>query len=219
MDKMEIKAIEPLYQQAYTELKKLILTGQMMPGDKIVTAKLAEQYGISRTPLREALRHLQSESLITQEGANYRVVELNAQDFKHLCACRLVLEKETIPYIIDDIDAEGLRLIENILSKTKSSIGNENSLDILELNARFHESLIGYCSNKWLVQLLNQVRSLLLIYRANIIKNPKHNKEIYEEHLAIFESIRAKQVDKALRLIEQHVLNDQERGLKQLTQG
>lgn len=214
---MEIRTIEPLYQQAYTELKKLILTGKIQPGEKIVTTKLAEQYQISRTPLREGLRHLQSEGLVIQEGTNFRVIELDEKDFKDLCSCRLTLEKDSLKSIIPAIDEKGIKELEEILIKTRQAVKEEDSLKVLELNTAFHETLIDFCSNKWLKQLLNQVRSLLLIYRANIIKHPEFIKEIYEEHMGIFNSVRDKDMDQSLFLVEQHLRNDRRRGLQGLS--
>ena len=86
----------PLYQQAYQEIKREILTGKIKPGTKLSENVLAEQYKVSRTPLREAIRQLQIEGLLISDGVSTTVVELSVKDFEELCYCRLVLEKEVV---------------------------------------------------------------------------------------------------------------------------
>ncbi|MFC0274396.1 GntR family transcriptional regulator [Metabacillus herbersteinensis] len=210
---MEINIVQPLYQQVYREFKKLILTGQIPPGEKIVMSKLAEQYKISRTPLREALRQLQNEGLITQDHSIMKVVELNKNDFLELCHCRLVLEKEVVRLMVNEITKDALEKVYEVLMKSKQAIEDGDSFKVLELNAQFHELLIINCSNQHLVQLLDHTRSLLLIYRAKINKKPQYNLEIFQEHLKLFEAIKSRDIDQSVLEVESHLLNDQKRGL------
>jgi DNA-binding GntR family transcriptional regulator len=207
---------EPLYQQAYKELKKLIITGKLQPGEKVIMSKLADQYKISRTPLREALRQLQSEGLIIQEHSTMRIVEINKNDFLHLYQTRIVLEKEVIKSIVTIIPEEDFPSIEAVLNESRTAIEEGDPFRILELNTQFHELLMYYCPNPRMIQLLNYVRSLLLIYRANINKKAKNNLEIYEEHKEILEALKARDIEKSIQMVETHMLNDQKRGLEDL---
>lgn len=207
---------EPLYQQAYKELKRLIATGKLQPGEKVIMSKLAEQYEISRTPLREALRQLQSEGLIIQDHTTMRIVEINKNDFLDLYQTRIVLEKEVMKSIVPIIPGEDFFKIECILLESEKAIQEGDPYKILEVNTQFHETLMNYCPNARMIQLLNYVRSLLLIYRATINKKTKNNIEIYREHKEIFEAIKARDIKKSIQLIETHMLNDQNRGLEDL---
>jgi DNA-binding GntR family transcriptional regulator len=207
---------EPLYQQAYKELKKLIVTGKLQPGEKVIMSKLAEQYEISRTPLREALRQLQSEGLIIQEQSTMKIVELNKKDFLELYQTRLVLEKEVVNSIADLIPDEGFAKMEALLEESKVAMEQGDPFKILELNTQFHELLLSYCPNHRMIQLLNHVRSLLLIYRANINKKAKNNKEILKEHKEVLAALKARNKEEAVKRIENHLLNDQTRGLEDL---
>ncbi|SEN25126.1 DNA-binding transcriptional regulator, GntR family [Mesobacillus persicus] len=207
---------EPLYQQAYKELKRLIVTGKLQPGEKVIMSKLAEQYEISRTPLREALRQLQSEGLIIQDHTTMKIVEINKHDFLDLYQTRIVLEKEVIKSIVGLIPEEDFPKIESILLESEKAIQEEDPYKILEANTQFHECLMNYCPNVRMIQLLNYVRSLLLIYRANINKKAKNNMDIYHEHRSIFEAVKTRDVEKSIQCIETHMLNDQKRGLEDL---
>ncbi|MGM0903220.1 MAG: GntR family transcriptional regulator [Bacillota bacterium] len=213
---MGLNIPEPLYQQAYRELKKLIVTGKLQPGEKVIMSKLADQYEISRTPLREALRQLQSEGLIIQEHSTMRIVEINKEDFLHLYQTRIVLEKEVIKSIVTLIPEEDFPEIEAVLNESGTVIQEGDPFKILELNTQFHELLMNYCPNPRMIQLLNYVRSLLLIYRANINKKAKNNMEIYEEHKEIIEALKARDLEKSIQMVETHMLNDQKRGLEDL---
>lgn len=207
---------EPLYQQAYKELKKLIVTGKLQPGEKVIMSKLADQYKISRTPLREALRQLQSEGLIIQEHSTMRIIEINKNDFLHLYQTRIVLEKEVIKSVVTLIPEEDFPKIEVVLNESKTAIQEGDPFRILELNTQFHELLMYYCPNPRMIQLLNSVRSLLLIYRANINKKAKNNLEIYKEHKEILEALKERDIEKSIQKVETHMLNDQKRGLEDL---
>ncbi|MED1438431.1 MULTISPECIES: GntR family transcriptional regulator [Aeribacillus] len=205
---------KPLYQQAYDEIKKLILTGLIPPGAKVIASQLAEKYNISRTPLREALRQLQNEGLLIDDQTGIYVIELNRKEFEDLCECRLLLEKKLMEMIVNKISNEQLAQIEKVLAEAENSLKEDDSLKILSLNAQYHKLLMDCCPNRRLVQLLEQVRSLMLIYRANI--NKKLDPEIINEHKKIFFALKERNMEKVLELIELHLKNDRIRGMKVL---
>ncbi|PYZ96672.1 hypothetical protein CR205_13310 [Alteribacter lacisalsi] len=203
---------QPLYQQAYETIKKSILSGQLGPGSKLVTTRLAEQYQISRTPLREALRQLQVEGLLVLKQSHLEVVTLDKNDFAELSQCRLVLEREIISYIVEGIKDEQISEVEAVIEEAEKACEEQEALRLLELNSQFHRMLYEVCSNKRLVQLLDQVRSLLLIYRANTIINQHENKEILAEHKDLLEVIKKRDYEEALASVEKHLENDMKRG-------
>ncbi|WP_163970253.1 GntR family transcriptional regulator [Oceanobacillus halotolerans] len=211
---MELQQTQPLYQQVYEQMKKLILTGELQPGSKLSVTRLAEEYKISRTPLREALRQLQKEGLLRQEQNRTTVVELNKTDFEQLCSCRLILEKEVIKLAVNEITDSTLNKMEDLLNKSKAYIRDGDNLkNFLEVNTKFHELIIYSISNKHLTDLLNHVRSLLLIYRANIIHNKMDNSvAIIQEHENIFKALKLRDTAKAVKSIEHHLQQDKLRG-------
>src|SRR5699024_757602 len=185
----KLKVAQPLYQQVYERIKESILTGEYEPNEKIVVSKLEIKYKISRTPLREALRQLEIEGLLVQGYTGLHVVELNTQDFTALYQCRLLLEKEVMKLIIDTITDEELRKISNLLDESDQLLEQGEYLKLLELNTKFHDQLLESSPNKRLVDLLKQVRSFLLIYRARILRNDQYNIEINQEHRGIYEAL------------------------------
>lgn len=205
---------QPLYQQLYESLKSSILTGELKSGSKMVVTKLAKQYNISRTPMREALRQLQNEGLLVQDGPGLRVIELNIEDFIELYDCRIALEKEVMKTVTKVVNQELLMTVEKLLDKAEHALGNKEYLELLQLNTDFHDTLLKACPNKRAIQFVQQVRSLLLIYRAKILHNHEFNKEIINEHRQILESLKKGGIQDVIKQFENHLKNDVERGKK-----
>lgn len=209
---MQFELAQPLYKQAYDRIKHLILTGELTPGSKVIVSKLAKEYQVSRTPLREALRQLQKEGLLIQNHLGTRVVSINLTDYEELYFCRLLLEKQVMSMVVAEISDESLEKAADILVQARNALKNENYLDILTLNTQFHEVFYHTCSNRRLVQMLENIRSLLLIYRANALKYLDYNREVTEEHGKILEAVQERDVNKAIEAVGTHVTNDMNRG-------
>lgn len=204
---------QPLYQQVYEGIKRSILKGDFQPGEKVVAAKLAEKYKISRTPLREALRQLEIEGLLVQGRLGLHVVKLDSEDFQELYECRLILETEIIKMAVDKITDKQLGEMNDLLNKADQVLEKRGYLQLLELNTIFHEKIFEASPNKRIVNLVQQVRTFLLIYRANILRDYQRNYDINWEHRKIYEALVERNRSKAVKTIEMHIKNDLIRGL------
>ncbi|MFB5662321.1 GntR family transcriptional regulator [Alteribacillus sp. HJP-4] len=202
----------PLYQQAYIQVKRSILNGSLEPGSKIVVGQLAEEYEVSRTPLREALRQLQNDGLIKfQTNGTISIIDLDEKDFIELCFCRRILEKEIIQEAIRCITNDTLEEIKVILDQSEEAVNTEDDLEVLRLNTEFHEKIILSCENKRLIELLERTRAFLLIYRAKIVKETDQSKTV-KEHRQIYNYLCKRDEEAAVKAIEHHLDNDLERG-------
>lgn len=205
---------QPLYQQIYENIKQSILTGKLKPGEKVVVTKLAEEFSISRTPLREALRQLEIEGLLVNEEGGLHVIKLDAQDFKELYQCRLMLEKEIMKMIVETISDKQLDEIRKLLEQADKALEEQDYLRLLEFNTKFHEKLLESSPNKRAVDLVQHVRNFLLVYRAKMLRNDQFNTRINKEHKEIFEALTERDKDKVVKTIEAHLKNDEQRGLE-----
>lgn len=203
---------QPLYQQIYDIIKRSILAGELKPGEKVNVSQLAEKYNISRTPLREALRQPQIEGLLVQDHLGLSVVKLEESDFNDLYECRLMLEPTITRLILKTITDKELEEIKIILLDAERAFEEGNHLQLLELNAQFHDRLLEASPNKRALHLLQQVRSFLLLYRANILKNNEHNREILKEHRQILNALIARDEESVIQNVKVHLRNDLERG-------
>lgn len=205
-----LKQSLPLYQQAYEEIKKSILSGKYRPGTTIPVSQLAEEFQISRTPLKEALRQLQNEGLLELNPMGPKVIQLSRQDRQDLCYCRLILEKEMISLVIDVISEEELDEVESILQKARECTLEEDHInELLEYNSKFHEILMKACPNKMLIQLLEHTRNKLVLYRAIAIIDNKEQLQVIDDHYEIFTALKKRDKQKAIEAVEKHLLNDQ----------
>jgi DNA-binding GntR family transcriptional regulator len=209
-----LQITQPLYQQVYEIVKRAILEGELKPGSKVVVTQLADKYNISRTPLREALRQLQIEGLLVQNHSVLFVMNLDLQDFKELYECRLMLEREIMKLVTKTITDEQLEEVEELLQIAEEALKEGNHLQLLELNAQFHDKLLETSSNNRAVQLLQQVRSFLLIYRSNILRDSTIKKEILQEHRQILQALKERNEEAVSKRVEEHLLNDKIRGTK-----
>ncbi|MCM3530839.1 GntR family transcriptional regulator [Cytobacillus oceanisediminis] len=211
-----LKFTQPLYQQIYDIIKKSILSGQLKPGEKVNVSHLAEKYNISRTPLREALRQLQIEGLLVQDQLGLSIVKLDETDFKDLYETRIMLEPQIMGLVLKAITEEQLNCIEEILERAEDAFLEGNHLLLLEWNAKFHDRLLDASPNRRAVHLLKQVRSFLLLYRANILKNNEHNREILKEHSQILHALKARDEIAVYQSAANHLRNDMERGMNMI---
>ncbi|RSL34037.1 GntR family transcriptional regulator [Salibacterium salarium] len=204
----------PLYKQVYEEIKTSILRGDFKQGDKISVNKLAEEFEISRTPLRESLRQLQKEGLLEQDQSGTKIAQITETDFNELCTCRLILERELIKEVTLIIEEEQINEAEKMIELAKNSLNKDLQMEILEYNSKFHKILINACNNNRLKDLLDQVRAKLLLYRANVVYKLEQTAEILEEHSTILKAIKERNVEKAVIAVDTHLSNDQVRGQK-----
>lgn len=210
----EIVKSQPIYKQVYQNIKQAILTGKLKPGARVDITELASQFNISRTPLREALRQLETEGLLHQDYSGTSVVQLNKEDLQELCYCRLILEKQMIQLVIERISDEQLEDIQKLIDEAQIEYQKGNLMTTLENNTKFHESIILACPNKRLVQFLNYVRSLTLLYRAEVLKDDENVREMLEEHQAILNALKARDTSKAIKAVHEHLEHDQMRAIK-----
>lgn len=209
---MMLKQSIPLYQQAYEEIKRSILSGKFKPGSTILVSQLAEEFQVSRTPLKEALRQLQNEGLLVLNPLGPKVIELDRQDIEELCDCRLLLEKELIRLVTDAITNEELQRLEEALKQAEVCVQTGESIEVfLKYNSLFHEIIMHACPNKMLVQLLESTRDKLLLYRAIAIQSKNDQLEVIAEHYEIFTALQKRDPKKAVEAVEKHLQTDQTR--------
>ncbi len=207
-----IKKTTPLYHKAYEEIKAAILTGRISPGSKISESTFADQLKISRTPLRDALRQLKKDGLLTTENGVTKVMELNQQDYEDLYDCRIQLEKRAVELTINRMTENQIKAISLSIKNAEQALFQGDYMKTLTYNTQFHKELTSPCPNRRLLRLLDQIRSLLLLYRANSLQFSEHNIEIFSEHRMILEAVKRRDAAKAVEAIEAHLLGDLARG-------
>jgi DNA-binding GntR family transcriptional regulator len=198
---------KPVRQLVYETLRQAICDGGFAPGTRLVEEELAEQLKVSRTPIREALRRLESEGLITHthcKGAT--VLGFSRDDVIELYSIREALEALAIHYTIQHITRDEINQLKAIVDKMRANLGSKDVSAHFEWNQKFNDLLIETCKMPRLTRLINTYREHLHHFRyAAMGKHEGRMVEAFREHEQILHAIMVKDSVKAESLVRQHL--------------
>jgi DNA-binding GntR family transcriptional regulator len=194
----------------YQALRAAILAGELQSGERLVETQLAEWLQVSRTPLREALRQLQQDGLVTADvNGGLRVVTLTATEAMELYDCRLALEGLAAAGAASHATAEQLQQIESYVLKAEQAGQTPETPsyhELLELDYHFHRLIAESSGNRRLVSLLDNVFNAMALLRIQTLKQNPKVLEIQREHREIYEAIVTGDPDVAREAISRHLL-------------
>ena len=204
----------PLRDVVFNTLRNAILTGELSPGERLMEIKLADKLGVSRTPIREAIRKLELEGLVVntpRKGAE--VANISAEDLRDVLEVRRSLEVLAISLACDKMTDETLELLYENIDAFKHSIDAKATSDIASVDVTFHDIIYKATGNNRLIQILNNISEQMYRYRFEYIKNKESWNRLVEEHLNIYEAIKNRDKDLAVKSILLHIDN-QERDIR-----
>lgn len=192
------------------QIKADILTGVLAPGTRLRLEDLRSRFGVSWSPLRESLSRLLAEGFIVMQGARtYCVAPISRDELLHLIEIRVMVEKRALRASIDRGDTtweSTLVSLHHHLSKLESSRWNPEALEEWEaLHRQFHQALIGACDSQVLLQYSDNLYNQCDRYRRLFFSVNPRDRDIDQEHQAIFDAAIARDAEEACRLLEQHV--------------
>jgi DNA-binding GntR family transcriptional regulator len=200
----------PLYKQVFNTVVNEIMVGNLMMGTKLFEVSLSEQLGVSRTPIREALRALEAEGWVEgTEGSGYAVFAPTIQEFIELSDCRAALEGLAARKMAENGSEQEIEELRLILVKTKAILDEQNRNEVLQVNHQFHQHIIDSSHNNHLRKLLNPLKSRIYLYRL-ILHQCDRLHLFYPEHYRIYEAIHKRDGASAERELLQHLANDRE---------
>jgi DNA-binding GntR family transcriptional regulator len=201
-----------LYQEVAELLRQRIFKRELEPGSWIDELKIAEEFGISRTPLREALKVLAAEGLITMKvrrGAYVtEVSETDLTDVYHLLS---LLESDAAGVVAQKATDEQLKELQQLHKELEAAQGNRDKF--FALNERFHMRLLEVAGNRWRDQMVADLRKVMKLNRHSSLFKAGRIKESMLEHRAIMEAIAQRDARAAAKRMQEHFRN----GLKAAT--
>jgi DNA-binding GntR family transcriptional regulator len=200
--------------QAAAEIRGLIVDRVLLPGEKIRQVELAERIGVSRSPLREALRTLESEGVVTYEiNRGYVVARLDDEDLAQIFQMRSMLEGELLR-TIDRPRVEVLAKLREFNDSMMAAIDNRDIGEVLRYNREFHFAIFDLSH---LNQFRREVRRLWQLSERNSAawwwRTPEARSRINAEHKAIIAALRKFDVDRLVELCEDHRIGGFERSV------
>ena len=196
----------PTAQQAIlAELRRLIVTGQLRPGQKIVQDSLAAQLGVSRVPLREALKILEGEGHVTYSAhQGYAVTKLSLSDLLEVYRIREILEAEAVSVAVPQMSCEDIDRLEEAERDVQAGAAAADLTAMTVANRRFHFALIEACALPRLVWLIGLLWDATEVYRS-VYYNQERNREIVAtEHQALVAAVKARDASLAVSVLAGH---------------
>ncbi|HEY8500287.1 MAG TPA: GntR family transcriptional regulator [Clostridia bacterium] len=204
----EIEANQSLHGKVFEQLKDSILNGKYKHGDLLNEVKLAEEMGVSRTPVREALRQLELEGLVAyipNKGVTVR--GLSREDIKDIYQIRLMIEGMTARRAAENITEEELAELKEYIELEEFYTGRDDVKQLSRLDSCFHETIYKACGSRLLTKTLKAFHHYAKSVRDISLSYHERAKKTYLEHKAIYEAIRDRDRELAEILMEQHVRN------------
>ncbi|MDN4075481.1 GntR family transcriptional regulator [Fictibacillus terranigra] len=199
-----------LYEQVYLSIKDAIIKGRLSPNERLREMKLAEMFNTSRTPIREALRKLERERLVTFESSiGAKVTDLNKETIKSMYECRSVLEGLAARKAALHIQQNDYYQLEEYIILGRQYFQAGHLERVVEKNTLFHQTIVKLSKNPSLIQMMDQVRTEIVRYRF-ITSSVGFRSTGFDEHEAILQSINNRDADKAEELMKNHIQDDLE---------
>ena len=195
-----------LYQEVAELLRQRIFKRELEPGSWIDEMKIAEEFGISRTPLREALKVLAAEGLVTMKvrrGAY--VTEVSEKDLSDVYHLLSLLESDAAGVVAERATDEQLKELQALHKELEAAAGNRDKF--FALNERFHMRLLEIAGNRWRDQMVADLRKVMKLNRQNSLLKSGRVKESMLEHRAIMEALANRDTKGAVRKMQEHFRN------------
>ena len=207
---------KPLREIVYEELKRQIMVGEIAPGTRMMEVELAEEMGVSRTPVREAIRKLEKEGLVTIEpriGAY--ASDISAKEMVDILEVRQDLEGMAAGIAAQKITEEGKTELTEIARRYRESVEKGDVDEIIRNDEAFHKYIVGLSGNKTLIKMVSQVQELALRFRYIYYEDFSRFQNQPTEHQAIVDAIISGNFNSARVNAEQHLASLKEFVMKE----
>ena len=192
-----------LYEEVAELLRQRIFNRELAPGSWIDELKLAEEYGISRTPLREALKVLATEGLVTMKvrrGAY--VTEVNEKDLTDVYHLLALLESDAAGVVAANATEAQLKELQELHNELEKALTNRERF--FEINEAFHMRLLEIANNRWRDQMVADLRKVMKLNRHNSLLKSGRIEESLAEHRAIMQALAARDADATAQRMREH---------------
>lgn len=206
----DINDYMPLREVVFVTLRRQILRGELKPGERLMEISLAKKLGVSRTPIREAIRKLEHEGLVVmipRRGAH--VAEITRQELNDVLEVRLCLEVLAIEKAVERMKEADIRKLKRAEAEFAELVERDD-VDLTELgeaDEHFHDVIYEGTGNRRLIQILNNLREQMYRFRVEYMKTKNIRQTLVDEHDAIVRAVEAHDKEEAVRLTRLHIDN------------
>ena len=187
-------------------IRQAIVDGRVVPGQRLKEEELAQQLGISRTPVREALLVLQTEGLVEaspNRGATVRSYEVS--DLADMYELRALLEGNAASRAATRIDAAALESLHESCARFETLVGGSDVTRLVAENALFHETILAAADSERLADMVRQVVAMPLVYKSYIWYSPEQAAASYHSHRQLTNALERRDPSRAEFIMREHV--------------
>jgi DNA-binding GntR family transcriptional regulator len=216
----KLPEVPNLRERVYQALKEMIIFKEIPPGEKLDEDSLANQLGVSRTPIRESLYRLENEGIvkiIPRRGAF--IVKHSKESINEILSVREVLEGLSAREAASHITDAALEVLESLSEKFSESNVRLLSKEYLQVDVKFHKTIIEASKNEWLISLMNILNDHIQMLRLRTVTFQGRPEQSLSEHRRILEALKARDPLLAESLMREHINNVRESYLKNIEKG
>ena len=212
-DNLQVKMDEflPLRDVVFNTLRQAILTGELKPGERLMEIHLANKLGVSRTPIREAIRKLELEGLVVmipRKGAE--VAKITVRDLKDALEVRMAIDSLSVKLACERLDEDDKTEIKQACVAFREAVKSGNVQAIVEGDERFHNTIYRASKNQKLITIAMNLREQVYRYRFEYVKDFSYHENLIREHDQITEAILKGDVETAQKIMKEHIYNQEQ---------
>ena len=207
----------PLRELVFTTLRQAILKGELQPGERLMEIQLAEKMGVSRTPIREAIRKLAAEGLVTMIPRKGAIVAgISEKMLKDVLRVRMTLEKMAYECAFENITDTAIDRLRAAEADFEAAVEGGDLVAIAEADEKFHFIIYEAAGNDKLLEILTNLKENMYRYRMEYAKNRAIRSELIEDHRAIAATLADRDAENGLKQVEKHIGNQEKAVLAKL---
>lgn len=210
LSKINLNDYKPLREVIFNSLREAIIIGELRPGERLMEVQLADKMGVSRTPVREAIRKLELEGLvdmIPRKGAH--VAELSVKDIMDVLEVRASLDGLATALAAERITDDELKELNHINGQFSTYIEKENLSGSVKKDVEFHDIIYKASRNDKLITILSNLREQVQRFRVIYLKDYSSPKNLIKEHNDIFAAVSSRSIENARAVAKTHIQNQE----------
>ncbi len=218
-NRLQVKPDEflPLRDVVFNTLRQAILTGELKPGERLMEIHLANMLGVSRTPIREAIRKLELEGLVTmipRRGAE--VAQITEKSMSDVLEVRRAMDALCAELACERITEEDLERLKEACGRFEQATGTKDVKKVAQADVELHDIILQATGNSRLIQLVNNLSEQMYRYRFEYIKDISQHERLVEEHRMIYESLVSRDKERAAEAARTHIDNQRKAIIHQI---
>ena len=209
--KVNMNEYLPLRDVVFNTLRQAILRGELKPGERLMEIQLANKLGVSRTPIREAIRKLELEGLVVmipRKGAE--VAKITVRDLKDALEVRMAIDSLSVKLACERLDEDDKTEIKQACVAFREAVKSGNVQAIVEGDERFHNTIYRASKNQKLITIAMNLREQVYRYRFEYVKDFSYHENLIREHDQITEAILKGDVETAQKIMKEHIYNQEQ---------